>query len=301
MVQKEKKNWTVMDLLEWTTGYLSQKDFLNPRLNVEWLLGDTLGYKRVELYMNADRPLSTNELSIFKEKLNRRLQHEPLQYIVGATEFMGLVFNVTPGVLIPRPDTEILIEKTLEICKSYSESLRILDIGTGSGAIAVSLAHFLKRKRNDFLITAIDQSEEALAVAKMNAEKNGTLSIIDFRSCDIFDTMDRYHHSFDVIVSNPPYISAKEFEMLPEEIRNFEPEKALRGGDDGLDFYRRIAAVATELFKSSDQPHFLVLEIGYDQAEAVQKILIENHFHEVDIINDFEDHPRVAIATMLTL
>lgn len=298
MVQKEKKIWTVLDLLEWTTGFLSQKSFANPRLNVEWLLGDTLGYKRVELYMNADRPLSTNELSAFKEKLNRRLQHEPLQYIVGATEFMGLAFNVSPDVLIPRPDTEILVEKTLEICKLFSDSIHMLDIGTGSGAIAVSLAYFLKRKRGDFSITAIDQSEAALRVAKMNAEKNGMLSLIDFRLCDIMENIDSLGHSFDVIVSNPPYISANEFDLLPEEIRNFEPEKALRGGDDGLAFYRRIAAIAGKLFKTSGQRRFLVLEIGYDQAEAVKKILIENYFHEVDIINDFENHPRVVIATM---
>lgn len=298
MVQKEKKIWTVLDLLEWTTGYLTQKNFTNPRLNVEWLLGDALSYKRVELYMNADRPLSANELSVFKEKLNRRLQHEPLQYIVGATEFMGLAFNVSPDVLIPRPETEILVEKTLEICKLFSEPLHLLDIGTGSGAIAVSLAYFLKRKSGDFSITAIDQSEAALRVAKMNAEKNGMLSSIDFRSCDIMENIDSLGRSFDVIVSNPPYISAKEFDLLPEEIRNFEPEKALRGGDDGLAFYRRIAAMAAKLFKASGQRRFLVLEIGYDQAEAVKKILIENYFHEVDIINDFENHPRVVTATM---
>lgn len=298
MVQKDKKIWTVLDLLEWTTGYLSQKNFANPRLNVEWLLGDTLRYKRVELYMNADRPLNANELSIFKEKLNRRLHHEPLQYIVGATEFMGLVFNVSPDVLIPRPDTEILVEKTLAICKNFSESLHILDIGTGSGAIAVSLAHFLKRKRDDFSITAIDQSQASLTVAKANAELNGSFPLIDFRRCDIFETVDLPDHSFDVIVSNPPYISAKEFDLLPEEIRNFEPEKALRGGDDGLVFYRRIAAIAVNLFKIADRHRYLILEIGYDQADAVRKILIENHFCEVDVVNDFEDHPRVVVAAM---
>ncbi len=287
------------DLMEWTTPYLSEKRIENSRLNVEWLLCHTLQCKRVDLYADHDRPLNKNELEDFKAALKRRVDHEPLQYITGSAEFMGLTFEVGPDVLIPRPDTEVLVEKTLEVCRGdvfRERPIYILDIGTGSGAIAVSLAFFLKKNSIPCEITALDVSSKAIQVAQRNAERILPPGSVNFLCGNILDESigNAFVHPFDVIVSNPPYISDKEFNELPEEIKNFEPHEALKAEEEGLIFFRHISKTAIKLFRQNGKENFLLFEVGYDQAQEVRKIMLENSFSDIEIVDDYHHVERVV-------
>jgi release factor glutamine methyltransferase len=302
-VDEAKKIWTVRDLMEWTTPYLSERHFENSRLNVEWLLCHTLQCQRVDLYADYERPLDKTELESFRTNLKRRTAHEPLQYIVGSAEFMGLNFEVDREVLIPRSDTEILVEKTLEICKTFaraSETLSLLDIGTGSGAIAVSVAYFLKKQSIPFVITAIDSSPKAIALAQRNAERIIKSESIHFICGNIFDDSDLEESAdaFDIIVSNPPYISDQEFDELPEDVKNYEPHEALRAEDNGLAFYKHISKIAPKLFRSANAKRILLFETGYDQAAQVKKIMLENNFTDIEIVKDYQQVERAVKGTL---
>lgn len=292
-----KNRWTVMEMLTWTTDYLQQKGFDHPRRNVEWLLSHVLGYRRLDLYANFDRPLTPDEIAEFKNYLKRRLSNEPLQYIVGETEFYGYRFTVTPKVLIPRPDTEVLVENVLQHCRTLPDGvLRLLDVGTGSGNIAISLALELTRQNRPHVIVSIDKSADAIAVARDNgAALNVTTA--DFRESDVFDdaAVAQLLPPFDVMVSNPPYLSPDEYAACPDEVRQFEPRVALDGGDDGLMFYRRLAAMAGSCVIPGGA---VFLEAGYDQAPAVVDIFKGAGYVETQIANDYNGIPRVVHITI---
>ncbi len=286
-----KKIWTLLDLVTWGTTYLTEKGFNDPRLNIELLLSHVLHLQRIQLYTNFDRPLSENELGMFKELLKRRLSHEPLQYILGETEFMGLKFAVDPRVLIPRPDTEILVETVInKIKKSFSptDDVRVLDIGTGSGCIAISLAKLLPNTT----VTAIDISSEAIDLASVNAEKNGLFDKIYFLKKN-FLTDHSGDEKFHCIVSNPPYISNGEYDLLPSEVKKFEPRMALADGEDGLTLFKKIATYASQWLVDGG---FVAVEHAFDQSESVRQILQHAGLRNVTAIKDYGGHFRCVVA-----
>jgi release factor glutamine methyltransferase len=299
-VQESKKNWNVGEILDWSVHYLTEKAFENPRLNVEWLLCHTLQCKRIDLYANHDRPLNKSEIELFKSNLLRRVEQEPLQYIVCSADFMGLTFDVTTDVLIPRADTETLVEKALEVCRNTNgEPVRVLDIGTGSGAIAISIAFYLRKYSIPYSVTALDISEKAIAVAKMNSEKILGDDAINFVQANIFEesSLKDLYGSFEMIVSNPPYISDKEYEVLPKEVHDHEPAIALRASDDGLVFYKHIAQTAQHFFHSNLSKKHVFLEVGYDQADKVRSFLVEQGF-ATEVFKDYHKIDRVVCGTL---
>jgi len=288
-----QKTWKLLEMLNWTTDYLNGKGFENARLNAERLLGHALGLRRVDLYLCYDRPLSPEEVARFKALLQRRLQHEPLQYIIGSTEFMSLPFRVNRNVLIPRPETEVLVERVIERCKtkfSHRQAITILDIGTGSGNIAVSLAKFIESAQ----VTAVDINESILAVARDNAALNGIAEKVHFIEADVLkpDFPAIVDSKFDVIVSNPPYILPQDFERLPEEIRLYEPGVALRDGAEGLAFYRQVAELAHQLLQTDG---FIAVEIGLGQRENVVEIFRTRGFDRIEVFRDFNRIERVVL------
>ena len=299
-VTESQKTWNVGELLTWSTRYLSEKEIDSPRLNVEWLLSHTLRCKRIDLYTNYDRPLNQAELTEFKSMLLRRIAHEPLQYIVGTAEFMGLTFEVNTDVLIPRPDTELLVEKTIELClNNIGATVRILEIGTGSGNISISIAFYLEKKGIPHTITALDISEKALILARRNSERVSGSENINFVFGNIFDetTMAFPLHSFDVIVSNPPYVSDEEFMLLPKEVKDHEPVIALKADENGFAFYNYITKNAKSFFSSNLTKKHVIFEVGYNQAEKVKQCLAEHGF-EVKIFKDLGHINRVVCGSL---
>lgn len=264
----------------------------------EILFTEILNCNRISLYLNKDLPLGKNKSHLAASALRRRLKGEPLPYILGKTEFMGLEFKVTPDVLIPRPETEILVETVLRAVNSFTRlsvcSLEILELGTGSGCIAVSLAKFLPGAN----ITATDISEKAIQIAKQNALLNN-VKIIFFVS-DLFANhampagrQEPRTTNHDLIVSNPPYIPEAEIDDLSAEVR-YEPRIALDGGKDGLDFYRRIAKEAPHYLKDKG---FLIMEMGFGQKEEIEKIFEDTgSFQITEIVKDYKNIERVIVA-----
>jgi len=255
----QQEKWDVLKILNWTKGYLADKGVENPRLEAEWMLCDALSLDRVGLYLNFDKPLSEDELSSFRGMVVRRGRREPLQYILGSQEFMGLDFQVSPAVLIPRHDTEALVSEGI---KRGGDARTLLDIGAGSGCVAVALAKALP----DAEICAVDISGAALAVARDNALKNDA-SVQFFQGSLLEPFAGR---CFDMILSNPPYIPAGELATLQQEVRGFEPLNALDGGADGLDFYRAIVAQAPDHLNPGG---WLLFEVGAGQAPEVLGLL----------------------------
>lgn len=278
---------TVLESIKLSTEYLEKKGVESPRINAELLLAHILNCKRLGLYLSYDRPLSEDEIIQYRKFLKRRGQFEPYQYIVGSVEFYGLQFEVNSSVLIPRPETEILVE---EITTQYKNSgeVKILDIGTGSGNIAISLAHHLPNSK----ITAIDISPSALEVAKKNASANKTDNRIEFVLNDILKN-DFNENEFDIVVSNPPYVSVKEFEELQPELKVYEPRYALTDNSDGLIYYREISAKAKKLLKNKGR---LFFEIGEGKADEVKRILSENNFSEIIVKNDYLHIERIIFG-----
>jgi release factor glutamine methyltransferase len=289
MIEGKKRTWTVRELMQSAVQYLAEKGFDEARLNAELLLAHALQLQRIQIYTNFDKPLGAQEVAAFRSFFERRLQHEPLQYIVGSTNFMGLQFTVKPGVLIPRPETETLIEQFVFECKNYSQEnpVEILEIGTGSGNIAVSIAKYIKNA----YITAIDISETALKLAWENARFHHVEDRIDFIHSDVLRSIDIIKtKKYDFLVSNPPYVAEDEWKTLQPEIFRFEPHDAVTDHADGLTFYRRIAEISSDILTEDG---IVLVEVGSGQAESVQNILNESAFRKISIIKDLQNVPRV--------
>lgn len=256
--------WTTLKVLTWTTGYLAEKGVENARREAEWLLCEATGLDRVGLYLNFDKPMSEDELATYRALVTRRGKREPLQHILGSQEFDGLSFLVTPAVLIPRHDTETLLEQALQHAPHLHS---ILDIGTGSGCIAIALA----RRLPEAQVTAVDLSVEALALAQRNAELHG--AAVEFLQGSFFEPV--AGRRFDLIVSNPPYITSADLLALQPEVRDHEPILALDGGPDGLTAYRAIVSQAATHLEPNG---WLLLEVGAGQAADVAALLAQAGF-----------------------
>lgn len=277
------ERWTVLKILQWTADYFAGKEIDSTRLDAELLLAATLDLDRVGLYVNFDRPLDAAELAAFRERVQRRGRREPVQYILGETEFWSLSFNVGPDVLVPRGDTEVLVEEAL---KRIEGSVRVLDVGTGSGAIAIALAH----EKPEIQVTALDCSEPALAVARGNAQRNG---VADRVTCQAGDLASLPVGPFEVIVSNPPYIPSVDWQKLMPEVRDYEPRLALDGGDDGLKAYRQLAVQSGQILAPGG---WLLVEVGIGQAADVSALFKAAGLLEIGQRDDYAGIPRVVMG-----
>lgn len=270
---KQQETWTILKVLTWTKGYLAEKGVENARLEAEWLLCAALGLDRVGLYVNFDRPLTTGELAACRAVVARRGRREPLQYILGSQEFYGLDFEVAPKVLIPRHDTEALVQESIS---RTGKGAKILDIGVGSGCIAVALAKNLP----DADVSGVDLSPEALELTERNAKRHG-VSVSLFRG-SLFEPFKDLE--FDLIVSNPPYIRSSDIATLQPEVRDYEPRGALDGGADGLDYYRLIIPEAPGHLKPGG---WLLLEMGIGQGPELFALFeATGHFRELFTAKD---------------
>lgn len=261
-----------------------------PRLDVETLLQKVLDVDRLYILLNLERTLSEDEERLFNKFINERLNNRPIAYIVENREFMGLDFYVKEGVLIPRPDTEVLVEEVIELGKNKGP-INILDIGTGSGAITVSLAKYLENAE----ITSVDISDIALEIGKINAVNNNVDNKINFVKSDLFTNIDK-NMKFDIIVSNPPYIKREVIETLDKQVKDFEPYNALEGGVDGLDFYRAITSQAKDYLKEGG---ILAYEVGHDQSEDVSKLMEKDGYTNIYTRKDLQQIDRVVIGSVL--
>ena len=281
-----QERWTVLKALNWTTEYFRQKGMENPRLEAEVLLAHLLGLDRMGLYLNYDKPLKEEERKAYREMIQRRTAWEPIAYILGYKEFWSLKFKVNPECLIPRPETEHLVEEALRIGGQLPPPLRVLEIGTGCGAVAIVLAKELKEAQ----IVATDISPHALSLAQENARCHGVGERIKFVQGDLFPCGEA---PFCLIVSNPPYIPTEEVFQLAPEVRDYEPLTALDGGADGLRFFRKIAQEAPSYLVEGG---WVLLEMGKGQASKVADILKEAGFTQIELIPDYSGIKRVARA-----
>ena len=284
--------WTIQRLLAWTTDFFRERGIENPRLDAEVLLSALLGRDRMYLYVHFDEPLEQEELAQFRSYVKERAAHMPLAYVLGRREFMGLDFRVTRDTLIPRPDTEILVQCAVDFLCARMEAgmdeLCVADIGTGTGAIALSTLHYTERTHAD----AVDISPAAAAVARDNAETLGLTERIDIHVGDLLAPL--AGRAYDMILSNPPYIPSADIAALMPEVRSYEPHLALDGGADGLDIYRRLTADAPALLKEGGA---IAVEVGINEAAAVA-VLMEEHTRIVrtETMKDLGGIDRVVVG-----
>lgn len=286
MTSRTPTVWRLLDVLREAADYLDRQSIDQPRLNAERILAHVLGLSRVDLYLRFEQPVRADQRLAYKELLHRRAGREPLQYVLGETEFMSLPFHVDSRALIPRPETEILTESVIAQWKGRSP--RILDIGTGSGCIAVSLAHYLPGSR----VLAVDADEDALSVARLNVDRHGLSNLVTLRRAD--GTEDAFLRSVssstDVVVCNPPYVSSESWTDLAPEIRKFEPRKALCDEGDGLTFYR---ILARGLSRFPAPGLMFYLEMGDGQADRVRALFDPEYYDDLHVIEDLNGIPRV--------
>ena len=289
------EDWNIKSLLGWITDYLTKKGIESPRLSAELLLCHVLKLKRIELYTNFDQPVAKPQLDNLHELVKRVGKNEPIAYLTGRTTFYSLEFSVTPDCLIPRPETELLVERAVEFLRGRTDKQLVCDLCTGSGCIAVAIA----KNTHDTNIIATDISDSALQVAMQNAEKHEVAERISFFHGDLFEPLipqlDKCQ--FDLIVCNPPYVTSGEYETLESTVKEYEPPTALRGGVDGLDVYRKICAKVEKFLKPDSM---LMFEIGYAQGPAVVKLLGETGlFEDICVEKDLQDNDRIVIAKRL--
>ena len=276
---------TVLEVIKLSTEYLQKKGVESPRANAEILLAEILKCKRLELYLAFDKPLAENEVQVYREAIRKRGLRIPLQYIVGNVEFYGLKLIVNENVLIPRPETELLVEKIIND-SDKSTNLKILDIGVGSGNISLSI---LKKLPNSKVV-AIDISESALDIANQNAEINSLQDRIEFRRFDIMNDNLNSLGMFDLIVSNPPYVSENDYESLEPELKNHEPKIALTDNSNGISFYKHIIEVSNQILYKTGKIYF---ELGVDQSAQVQEYFEQNNFTNIIITKDYSGIDRI--------
>ena len=278
--------WTIGRILKWTEQYFKEKGIESPRLDAEVLLSHILGRERIYLYVHFDEPLEPAELARYREAIKQRVQRVPVAYIIGEKEFMGLTFKVTEDTLVPRPDTEILVQAAIERLRARGDAPRFADIGTGTGAICLSVLHFLPKAQAD----TVDISPAARAVAEENAAALEVADRVTFHTGDLLAPL--AGQCYDAILSNPPYIPDGDIAALAPEVRLKEPRTALAGGKDGLDFYRRLTADAPAHLKDGG---FLAVEVGIHQAAPVAALAVPA-FSRTEILKDYAGIERVVIA-----
>lgn len=284
----EDNDWNILKLLQWTTTYFTSRSVENPRAAAEILLASVLQLERVDLYVRHDLPLSADELGRFKELIRRRVAGEPVAYIVGKREFWSMDFTVTPAVLIPRPETECLVEAALRHLEDLPEGQNVLELGTGCGAVILALA----ARKPQHCFYASDLSGEALGVAYQNACRHALEKNVRFFCGSWLDPVQNRCARFEMIVSNPPYIRRSSIDNLQVEIRRFEPLKALDGGQDGLRSLEEIIGSAAGSLKAGGR---LLLEIGHDQKQALEAIINRiGGYEDVNFIKDYSGHDRVV-------
>jgi release factor glutamine methyltransferase len=283
--------WTVSEILKWTTARFKERDIPSARLDAELLLADAIGGTRVSVYTSFERPLAESEREKMREYVRRRSEGEPISYILGNREFFGREFLVNDNVLIPRPDTECLIELMLNEVNPKQNNPAILDLGTGSGCISITLA--LEYVQSEVL--AVDVCEKALDVAIKNSRNLGVENRVKFLCADVTD--DRFWRAdgnrFDVIVSNPPYISKAEFSELETSVRSYEPEIALLGDHEGLVFYEIFAKNCHNILNENGK---LFLEIGANQSDAVTNLFDLAGWSNIKLVRDYAGLPRVLVV-----
>lgn len=283
----QKTIWTIGEILQWTKQYFGGKGVENPRLDAEVLLSHILHQDRLYLYVHFDQPLQPEELAAFRQCVKKRAARIPVAYITGTKEFMGLAFTVSPSVLIPRPETELLVEQAL-VRMAPLTAPAILDLGTGSGAIAVSVLKNLPQAQG----VAVDISPEALAIAEKNAWQLGVADRLTLAQGDLFAPVAASR--FDAILSNPPYIPCADLKTLQPEVCR-EPVFALDGGRDGLDFYRRIIAQGSAYLKPDG---FIAFEIGMGQLPGIKGIVEPSRFVISEVQKDYAGIERVVTLTL---
>jgi release factor glutamine methyltransferase len=284
--------WTINKLLNWVTQYLKGKGIDSPRLSAELLLSSVLGLKRIELYTHYGTPVAREDLDKLHSLVKRAGLSEPIAYLVGKTEFYSIEMDVTGDCLIPRPETELLVQRAIEFLRTREGSQLVCDLCTGCGCIAIAIAKNFPSAR----IIATDISNEALATAAKNVQKYKLNERIELLAGDLFDPVIPHLDAdkFDLIVCNPPYISAPEYEKLEKNVKDYEPKLALLAGQDGLDIYKRIIEKAGSFLKPDSA---LMLEIGYAQGQAVHDLLIETgEFIQIKIDKDFHNNDRIVTA-----
>ncbi len=281
---------TILSLLDISSKHLQEQGIEDPRLNAELLLCHVLRCKRIDLYLQFERILTGEEIEEFRDCIRRRLRREPVQYITGETEFMGLRFAVDPRVLIPRPETELLVEEVVGFAKREKpDSMTVLDIGTGSGNIAVSLVKMISGCR----VVSIDASASALEVAAGNVDYHECRDRVELRQVDFLMDASAIDGTYDCIVSNPPYIPAPEEKDLQPEVRIYEPRTAWSDGNDGLTFYHTIAREGKRLLRTGGR---VFLEIGFGQSARVSDILRNDGYQSPEIIRDYAGIERIIKA-----
>lgn len=282
--------WTILKILKWTTAFFKSKVIDSPRLTAEILLAYVLGINRIDLYLRFDQPLTRQELTAFRKAIQRRVRREPVAYITGIREFWGIDFNVTPDVLIPRPETEFLVEESMKLIPEDSPpgQFRVFDLGTGSGAVIVALAV----NRTGPIYVASDISPESISVARKNAFRHHLECNICFFAGELFTPLDPLGSKFDLVVSNPPYIPSAQIALLAPEVSRYEPLRALDGGPDGLDIIRKIVKTAPAYMKNNA---ILMVEIGYDQKNPMSEIVqADGRYADLVYIRDYSGHDRLA-------
>ena len=274
------KTWTILSIIKWTSDFFRKHDIENPRLEAELIVSHYLDINRMELYLNYNKPLDPSEKKKIKKAIIKRANHEPLQYILGEVDFFDLKLQINKNVLIPRPETEFLVDK---IIKDNSSLDQILDLGTGSGAIALSLA--LNYPEAD--VVATDISKEAINTAIKNAHYNN-IKNIKFVVSNLFNSIS---NRYSLIVSNPPYISPENFEKLPPEIKNFEPQRALVANKDGFEIIEKLIKSAKKYLLKKG---LLYIEIGYNHKEYVEKVASKAGYNLIQIEKDLNGFYRYA-------
>ncbi len=284
MSSDSEKVWTVLSMLEWATDFFEEKSVQNPRLSIEWLLADVLNINRLDLYLKFDRPLSTTELDQLRPLVKRRSLHEPLQHLTGSTDFLNCIIDVDKDVLIPRTETEQLVELVLNH-HSNSEELNVLDIGTGSGCIPIAL----KKARPNWNCTGVDISAEALKISSHNAEFNEVeVTFLEADMNTLAENKKIMSQEWDIIISNPPYITPTEKSEMDPQVLNFEPELALFH-DDPLSLYRKICEFASHCDAK------LFLECNDKFAGKIKETAI-SFYRDAELIQDYDENDRFVIA-----
>ena len=280
------KKWRIIDLINWAEVYFRQKNFKNPRIEIELIIRFVLNIKRIDIYLNFDRPLIQKELELIKKSIKRRLKREPIQYITNSSEFYGIEYFVNNRVLIPRPETETLIELALKKLRRVKNP-KILDIGTGSGCIAITMA----MQNVDCDVIGIDISDNAIKVANKNKDKHN-LNNVKFFNMNILNHIP--DERFDLIISNPPYISENEFSNIMEDVRDYEPKIALTDYSDGLIFYRRFSKIAKHIIKEQGR---MILEVGLgSHPRKAKDIFINQGFSNAKLLKDFNGDYRILLV-----